>query len=103
MSNYTITTSAHLTDAEIILNDINEAAAKRTEAVANAFIAEHGLKQTVRVESDLAKALVGTDFVVISIEVGDRFKLWDMDWKIPQQWPLTRRRRSRRFCETYDD
>ena len=78
--------SAHLTEAEIILNDINEAAAKRTEAVANAFIAENGLTQTVRVESDLAKALPGADFVVISIEVGDRFKLWDMDWHVPQQY-----------------
>ena len=78
--------SAHLTEAEIVLNDINEAAAKRTEAVANAFIAEHGLKQSVRVESDLARALPGADFVVSSIEVGDRFKLWDMDWKVPQQY-----------------
>lgn len=80
--------SSVLRDAEIVLNDINEAAAKRTEAVANAFISEHGLKQTVRVESELAKALPGADFVVISIEVGDRFKLWDMDWKIPQQYGI---------------
>ena len=80
--------SARLTDAEIILNDINEAAAKRTEKVANAFITENGLKQTVRVESDLANALQGADFVVISIEVGDRFALWDMDWRIPQQYGI---------------
>ena len=80
--------SARLTDAEIILNDINEAAAKRTEKVANAFITENGLKQTVRVESDLENALQGADFVVISIEVGDRFALWDMDWRIPQQYGI---------------
>lgn len=80
--------SAHLTDAQIILNDINEAAAKRTETVANAYIADNGLKQTVSVESNLAKALPGADFVVISIEVGDRFKLWDMDWKVPQQYGI---------------
>ncbi len=80
--------SAYLEQAEIILNDINEAAAKRTQEVANAFISEHGLKQAVRVESDLAKALSGADFVVISIEVGNRFALWDMDWKIPQQYGI---------------
>ncbi len=80
--------SRHLTEAEIILNDINEPAARRTEAVANAFISQNGLKQTVRVESDLARALPGADFVVISIEVGDRFALWDMDWKIPQQYGI---------------
>lgn len=81
--------SAHLAEAEIILNDINEAAAKRTEGVANAFITENGLQQSVRVESDLAKALPGADFVVISIEVGDRFTLWDMDWRIPQQYGIS--------------
>ncbi|WP_435140244.1 hypothetical protein [Pseudopelagicola sp. nBUS_19] len=42
--------SAHLTDAEIILNDIDEVAAKRTEELSNAFIAENSLKQSVRVE-----------------------------------------------------
>ena len=78
--------SAHLADAQIILNDINEAAAKRTEDVANAYIKENGLKQVVSVEANLASALPGADFVVISIEVGDRFALWDMDWKIPQQY-----------------
>lgn len=80
--------SAHLTEAEIILNDINEAAAQRTLDVANAYISEHGLKQTVRSEGDLFTALVGADFVVISIEVGDRFALWDLDWRIPQQYGI---------------
>ncbi len=77
-----------LTDAEIVLNDINEPAAKRTAEVARAFIADHKLKQTIAVESDLARALKGADFVVISIEVGDRFALWDLDWRIPQQYGI---------------
>lgn len=77
-----------LTDAEIILNDINESAALKTAEVAKAFISEHGFKQSISVEMDLAKALPGADFVVISIEVGDRFKLWDMDWRIPQQYGI---------------
>ena len=34
-------------------------------------------------------ALPGADFVLISIEVGDRFALWDMDWKIPQQYGIS--------------
>ena len=77
-----------LADAEIVLNDINEPAAKRTAEVARAFIADHKLKQTIAVESDLARALKGADFVVISIEVGDRFALWDLDWRIPQQYGI---------------
>ena len=77
-----------LKDAHIVLNDINEAAANRTLSVAKDFITSNGLSQTVSVETDLRKALVGTDFVVISIEVGDRFALWDMDWRIPQQYGI---------------
>lgn len=75
-----------LADAEIVLNDINGPAAERTANVARSFIKDHHLKQTVVVESSLPKALQGADFVVISIEVGDRFALWDKDWKIPQQY-----------------
>lgn len=77
-----------LAGAEIVLNDINEAAALRTKAVADDFIAGHGKTHRIRVEGNLAAALPGADFVVISIEVGDRFALWDMDWKIPQQYGI---------------
>ena len=77
-----------LSDSEIVLNDINHAAAERMADIAGSFVAEHDLKQVVRVEPDLGKALPGADYVVISIEVGNRFALWDMDWKIPQQYGI---------------
>ena len=84
-----IFTSDHLCDAEIVLNDINNAAAKRTASVAREFMKAHNLEQTLHVESDLRLALPGADFVMISIEVGDRFALWDMDWRIPQQYGIS--------------
>lgn len=80
--------SSALSGAEIVLNDINEPAAQKVAATAQAFIDERGLSHRVAVETDLARALQGADFVVISIEVGDRFALWDMDWKIPQQYGI---------------
>jgi len=80
--------SEALKGAEIVLNDINAAAANRTLAMAEAHIAAKGLDHRVRVETDLSAALPGTDFVVISIEVGDRFALWDLDWKVPQQYGI---------------
>ncbi|MDA5556978.1 family 4 glycosyl hydrolase [Shimia sp. MMG029] len=80
--------SANLKDAEIILHDINLAAAQRTLKVAEDYIAAHGLKQSLSATTDLNAALSGARFVVISIEVGDRFALWDMDWKIPQQYGI---------------
>ena len=48
----------------------------------------HNLEQTLHVESDLRLPLPGADFVMISIEVGDRFVFWDMVWKIPQQYGI---------------
>lgn len=74
--------------SEVILNDINQSAAMRTLKVAQDFIADHDLDYSISAEPNLEKALVDADFVVISIEVGDRFALWDQDWKIPQQYGI---------------
>ena len=83
-----IFTSQHLRGAKIVLNDINIAAAQRTAKISHDFIDTNRLDHTIQVEADLRHALKGADFVVISIEVGDRFALWDMDWKIPQQYGI---------------
>ena len=48
-----IFTSYHLCDAEIVLNDINNVATKRTATVAREFMQAHNLEQTLHVESDL--------------------------------------------------
>lgn len=42
-----------LTGAQIVLNDINDGAVKRTETIANAYIARHGLNHHVMVDGDL--------------------------------------------------
>ncbi len=80
--------SEKLKGAEIVLNDINEKAVSETLKMAQKFIDDNGLDHKVSVEMDLKKGLKGADFVVISIEVGDRFKLWDMDWHYPQQFGI---------------
>ena len=77
-----------LDGAEIVLNDINLQAAEGMRAKAQSYIDEHQLKHRVSVAKTLASGLKGADFVLISIEVGDRFQLWDMDWQIPQQYGI---------------
>ena len=81
--------SALLRGAEIVLNDINAEAAGRTLRTARDYIDAKGLDHKVRVETDLAAALQEADFVVISIEVGDRFMLWDLDRQLPRQYGLS--------------
>ena len=77
-----------LKSAEIVLHDINDAAVRRVHAVATDFAAAHEIPATVSHSTDLPSALAGADFVIISIEVGDRFALWEQDWRIPQQYGI---------------
>ena len=81
-----IFSSSLLDGAEIVLNDINKKATNRVMHLAQQFISSNCLTHKIVVEPNLMTALRGAKFVVISIEVGDRFKLWDMDWQIPQQY-----------------
>lgn len=80
--------SSHLSGAEIVLHDINLTAAKRTLQVAQAYIEAKRLTHKISATTDLKTALKNARFVVISIEVGDRFALWDLDWKVPQQYGI---------------
>jgi alpha-galactosidase len=71
-----------------VLVDIKEQALKAVLAQAQEFLAAHDLPFTVSATTDRREALRGADFVVISIEVGSRFTLWDEDWTIPQQYGI---------------
>ncbi|MEM7302317.1 MAG: alpha-glucosidase, partial [Pseudomonadota bacterium] len=83
-----IFTSSVLDGAEIALHDIDAEAVGKVLDVARAYVSDHGLSQTVTAGTDLKAALQGADFVIISIEVGDRFALWEQDWRVPQQYGI---------------
>ena len=78
--------SAILAGSHVVLHDINGAALERVAKAGEAFVAEHGLGVTLSATTSRAEALAGADFCVISIEVGDRFALWEQDRTIPQQY-----------------
>lgn len=80
--------SKTLYGSEIVLYDINLAALAVTEKTARDFLAAEDLPFTVSATTDRKTALNGAAFVIISIEVGDRFALWDLDWQIPQQYGI---------------
>lgn len=80
--------SAHLTDWDITLLDINADALDKVYRAGKKWIEEKGLHHRLRATTDRAEALKGADFVISSIEVGDRFALWDQDWKIPMQYGI---------------
>ena len=81
--------SSELKDSVIVLHDINEEAMAKVATTAKGFIAENKHPFSIESTVDRRTALEGADFVIISIEVGDRFALWEMDRTIPQQYGIT--------------
>ncbi len=77
-----------LQGSHITLLDINEQAVRRVENIVKEHIKTHNLNFTVDATLDRKAALKDADFVIISIEVGDRFALWDQDWTLPQQYGI---------------
>ena len=78
--------SDSLVGSTIVLHDINEAALKKITEAAEKFREKNNLNFAIKPVSNRREALKDADFCVISIEVGHRFDLWDMDWKIPLQF-----------------
>ena len=75
-----------LRDSSIVLHDINPKTLEVVRQTAEDFIKENHLPFTVEATTDRKAAFAGADFLINSIEVGDRFKLWEEDWRIPQQY-----------------
>lgn len=78
--------SAALSECQVVLLDINADALERVRRAGQAYIEEHGLKIQLRATLSRDEALVGADFCVIAIEVGDRFALWELDQSVPRQF-----------------
>jgi alpha-galactosidase len=83
-----IFSSSVLRRSEIILLDINAVTLESVRAQAAAFIEKENLDFTLSTTTDRKKAFKNSDFIILSIEVGDRFKLWEEDWRIPQQYGI---------------
>ncbi len=77
-----------LEDSEIVLHDINPDTLAAVARTSSEFIAEHRLPFTISATTDRREALRDADFLIISIEVGNRFELWEQDWRIPQQYGI---------------
>jgi len=78
--------STMLAGSEITLLDINAQALDGVLQNAKDFIARNKLDFSVNATTDRRAAFKGASFIISSIEVGNRFQLWDEDWKIPLQY-----------------
>ena len=78
-----IFTSSILAGSEIDLVDINAENLAKVKNIAQTYIDQNNLPFTLHATTDRKEALPGASFVINSIEVGNRFQLWDQDWSIP--------------------
>ena len=81
--------SAVLSGCELVLHDINGQALERVHRAGQEFVEAGGLDVRLKATLSREEALVGADFVVIAIEVGDRFALWELDQSVPRQFGFT--------------
>jgi alpha-galactosidase len=80
--------SRELVGSTIVLHDINPTALKRVENAARRFIDEKALPFIIEATTDRRVALQDANFCIISIEVGNRFELWNQDWHVAQQYGI---------------
>ena len=80
--------SKTLEGSTIVLHDINPEALNNTLKIANDYKEKLGKNISIEATTSRKKALQGASFCLISIEVGNRFDLWDQDWKMPLQYGI---------------
>ena len=77
-----------LSGSTLVLHDINSDTLKNTHKIANDYKEKLGVNFEIVSTTSRAEALREANFCLISIEVGNRFDLWEQDWKIPLQYGI---------------
>tara|TARA_B100000579_G_C22804796_1_gene841883 strand:+ start:217 stop:1533 length:1317 start_codon:yes stop_codon:yes gene_type:complete len=77
-----------LKGSKIVLHDINSDTLRVTQNIAEDYKTKLKLDFSIEATTSRKEALKNADFCIISIEVGNRFELWDQDWKLPLQYGI---------------
>ncbi len=79
----TIVRSPRLRGAELWLVDINEPGLETMTRLAEMMTQSWGAQMRINGTTNRREALPGADFVIVSVQVGPREEVWEMDWRIP--------------------
>ncbi len=75
--------SSRLRGAELALVDINARGLETIHALADKLNAAWDAGMRLTSTTRRAEALPGADFVIVSVQVGPREEVWELDWRIP--------------------
>jgi alpha-galactosidase len=79
----TMLQSEKLRGAHLALCDIDEPGLATITKLATIMNETWGAGMTIRSSTERRDLLPGADFVIVSIQVGQRETVWEMDWQIP--------------------
>jgi len=79
----TIVRDDRLRGSELALVDLNKQSLATVTRVAERMSDAWGAEMIIRASTDRKSVLPGADFVIVSVEVPPREKLWRLDWEIP--------------------
>jgi alpha-galactosidase len=79
----TILRSERLRGSEIVLVDINEEGLKTMTSLADKMNQAWDANMKIWSTTERTEALPDADFVVVSVQVGPREEVWELDWQIP--------------------
>lgn len=79
----TLIQSPRLRGAELALVDIDEKGLEMMAALARKMNDAWDANMTITHTTDRTEVLPGANFVVVSVQVGQRETVWEMDWQIP--------------------
>lgn len=82
----TIVRSDRLRGAEIVLVDIDAAGLETMTKLAHLMNESWDAQMKIWSTTEREEALPGADFVVVSVQVGPREDVWELDWKIPLRY-----------------
>ena len=82
----TMIRSERLRGSEIVLVDINAAGLETMTRLAQLMNESWDAQMKIWSTTERQEALPGADFVVVSVQVGPREDVWELDWQIPLRY-----------------
>lgn len=79
----TLIQSERLRGSTLALVDIDEPALEMMTGVAEKMNAAWGAEMTITSTTKRRTVLPGADYVIVTVQVGQREMVWEMDWEIP--------------------
>ncbi len=85
-NNINIAGKINIIDIAAVKAGFPDEAVEKTRKIAENYKEKLQVDFQIEATTSREEALKGADFCLISIEVGNRFELWEQDWGVPVEY-----------------